>query len=274
MKVFISWSGAKSLAVAEVLREELPCLIQDLETFVSSEDIEKGSAWFQSITTELDKSGFGIICLTAENLHSRWVHFEAGALAGRFTQTKVAPLLIELDQAQVPQPLSQLQLTKLAEVDFLRLLLSINKNTSKPLTEDVLKKSFDRSWQHISAKIEKKLAALPKPNGAPIAERSQKEILEELLSTTRSMATRISNIAEVRPAIPVGLGFGNHLVSGVAPNPLSELAAYAQPRIRFRRVLNTKTGKVEHVPFVASPGDEGDIPVGEFPTSENGESLT
>src|SRR5580698_8869343 len=112
MKLFISWSGSKSLAVAEVLRDELPCLINELEIFLSSEDIEKGSAWFQSVASELEKTGFGIICLTSENLHSPWIHFEAGALAGKFSQTKVAPLLIELEHAQVAPPLSQLQLTK------------------------------------------------------------------------------------------------------------------------------------------------------------------
>jgi hypothetical protein len=188
MKVFISWSGAKSLAVAEVLREELPCLINELEIFVSSEDIEKGSAWFPKIATELDKSNFGIICVTRENLQSRWLHFEAGVLAGKFSQTKVAPLLIEFQKnVQIPPPLSELQLTKFAKDDFFKLLCALNKNTSKPVPDSVLTKSFDRSWEHIAKKVAEKLKELPLPASALTVKRSQEEILEEILDIVRSL---------------------------------------------------------------------------------------
>jgi hypothetical protein len=188
MKVFISWSGAKSLAVAEVLREELPCLINELETFVSAEDIEKGTAWFPKIANELEQSNFAIICLTPENLQSRWLHFEAGVLAGKFSQTKVAPLLIELDNiAQVPPPLSELQLTKFAKQDFFKLLCALNKNTSKPLSDSVLKTNFERSWEPLTKKIQEKIAALPASQKPQIVKRSPDEILEEILDIVRSL---------------------------------------------------------------------------------------
>lgn len=41
MKVFISWSGNKSHKVAMIFREWLPSVIQSLEPYVSSEDIDK-----------------------------------------------------------------------------------------------------------------------------------------------------------------------------------------------------------------------------------------
>ncbi len=192
MKLFISWSGLKSLAVAEVLREELPCLINELEIFLSSEDIEKGSAWFQSVASELDKTNFGIICLTAENLHKPWILFEAGALAGKFSQKKVAPLLIDLEPTQVAPPLSHLQLTKFVDSDFFRLLSSINKNASKPLPETILERSFKRSWNEIATKVKAKLAALPKLASGPVVDRSPEEKLDELLSIVRSIASSTS----------------------------------------------------------------------------------
>jgi hypothetical protein len=188
MKVFISWSGAKSLAVAEVLREELPCLINELEIFVSSEDIEKGSAWFPKVATELDKSDFGIVCLTPENLQSRWVHFEAGVLAGKFSQKKVAPLLIGFEKyEQIPPPLSELNLTKFNKEDFFRLLGAINKNIAKPIAESLLSKTFERNWKHIADLIKEKIEQLPLSENVDAVGRSPEEMLEEILGIVRSL---------------------------------------------------------------------------------------
>lgn len=214
MKLFISWSGAKSLAVAEILREELPCLINELEIFLSSEDIEKGSAWFQGIASELDKANFGIICLTADNLQKPWILFEAGALAGKFSQKKVAPLLIELDPAQVAPPLSHMQLTKFVELDFFRLLCSINKYAGKPVDEAILGRSFKRSWKEIVSKVKERLSALPKPLAKQVVNRTPEEKMDELLSITRSIA---ANLPAPQP-VPQSLGLGGALANFNPPN--------------------------------------------------------
>lgn len=187
MKVFISWSGEESHAVAMVLRDELRCVIQAIEPFVSSEDIDKGTLWFQKIATELENSEFGIICLTESNQNSKWVLFEAGALAGRFSRTRVAPLLVNATESSITQPLGQFQLTSLASKDdFFKLLKSINVVMKEnALSEEILRRSFDNWWEPFSKKIKEALTKVPQKS-TKLPERTDRQILEEILSLIRS----------------------------------------------------------------------------------------
>jgi hypothetical protein len=83
MSVFICWSGDRSHAIAEAVKELLEANLETniVKAFLSN-DIEKGTFWFASILEQLQKAKAGIVCLTPENLQSPWMHFEAGALAG------------------------------------------------------------------------------------------------------------------------------------------------------------------------------------------------
>ena len=80
MKIFISWSGARSEIIAKGLSEWLPNVIQSIDIFYSPA-IEKGTRGGAEINNVLAETNFGIICLTPENLENTWIHYEAGALA-------------------------------------------------------------------------------------------------------------------------------------------------------------------------------------------------
>ena len=75
MKVFITWSGASSKAVAEALRTWLPDVLQDLDCFMSAHDIQAGERWAELLGRELEASDFGILCLTPENPSAECVLF-------------------------------------------------------------------------------------------------------------------------------------------------------------------------------------------------------
>lgn len=127
MKVFISWSGTKSQKVAMVLKEWLPSVIQSLEPYVSSEDIDKGARWSTDIATELENSSFGILCVTKDNLNAPWISFEAGALSKSMDKSFVTPFLFDIKRSEVNGPILQFQSTIFEREDIKKLICTLNK---------------------------------------------------------------------------------------------------------------------------------------------------
>jgi len=126
MKVFISWSGERSKAVAKVLRRRLGNIIQAVEPYMSDQDIDKGVRWFDDVSSELQNTSFCIVCLTPSNLSSEWISFESGAIASKPDESQVTALLIGLKPSDVTGPLAQFQHTEVNEEDFRKLARSIN----------------------------------------------------------------------------------------------------------------------------------------------------
>jgi hypothetical protein len=81
MKVFISWSGEKSKAAAEALRDWLPLVIQSITPWMSRKDIAAGASWNKALAKELGETKYGIVCLTKMNVNEPWIHFETGAIS-------------------------------------------------------------------------------------------------------------------------------------------------------------------------------------------------
>ena len=118
MKVFISWSGDTSFEVAKILKEWIPCVIQDVQPYFSSEDIDKGARWSTDIAKELESASFGILCVTKDNLESQWLNFEAGALSKAIDKSKVCPLLFRLKPSDISDsPILQFQMANVEKND-------------------------------------------------------------------------------------------------------------------------------------------------------------
>ena len=192
MKVFISWSGEKSHRVAVCLRDWLPNVIQSVVPYVSSEDIDKGARWSIDISSELDQSFFGIICITKANLDAPWINFEAGALSKQIERSNVAPFLFDLARADVKGPIVQFQSTLFEKEDIRKLTYSINKACGdKKLDEGRLDSIFEVFWEHLEKPL-REIQPIEKENTSAGVSNRTDLMLEELLELTRAQGRFIS----------------------------------------------------------------------------------
>lgn len=189
MKVFISWSGKTSFEVAKVLKEWIPCVIQDIEPYFSSDDIDKGARWSTDIAKELEAAEFGILCVTKDNLNSAWLNFEAGALSKAIDKSKVCPFLFNLLPSEISNsPILQFQMTSVDRDDMYKLFQSMNKALGENALEETrLKKMFELSWNEIDTAL-KGIEDISTEEGEKKKGKSldQQKILEEMLDLLRS----------------------------------------------------------------------------------------
>ena len=152
MEVFISWSGPRSQAVAEALRDWLPNVIQAVQPWMSETDIDKGTNWALEIGQALERMKVGILCLTTENQQRPWISFEAGALAKTMETAYVIPYLIQLPPRELIPPLSQFQYVEADQQGTERMVRSINNAMGEQgLSPEMLSSSFNHWWSDLEA---------------------------------------------------------------------------------------------------------------------------
>lgn len=193
MKVFISWSGSRSKKVASIFHNWLPSVIQSIEPFVSSEDIEKGSRWNTDIAQELKESSFGIICVTKDNLNSPWLNFEAGALSKTIENSYVAPFLFDIKPSELKDsPISQFQSTSFVKDDLKRLIETLNVAASNCLTEQKLSKTFEVWYPELEQSLTS-LVTEPSQIDKDYNETEKPDLLEEILEMSRNTQRLLGN---------------------------------------------------------------------------------
>jgi hypothetical protein len=183
MRVFLSWSGARSKALAHALREWLPTVIQAVEPWMSESDIDRGARWSSEIATQLEEAQVGIICITPENVPSPSLHFEAGAISKALDKSLVCTYLLDLEPTDLRWPLATFQATRANKEDTKQLLMTINKALGEQaLPSERLDKSFERWWPELAVQIEK----APSSDTTAKSSRPDRELLEEILELLRN----------------------------------------------------------------------------------------
>ncbi len=184
MKVFLSWSGSASKQVALALREWLPNVIQAIEPWMSSEDIEKGERWSSAVETELATTKAGIICVTPDNRDAPWMNFEAGALSKTVEKQMVCPYLFHLKPSDLTGPLVQFQASEANKDETHKMIATLNRATVKPIPDTKLFDAFDLWWE----RLEVKLSAIPSAPAPKTPVRSPADLLEEILGIVRDQS--------------------------------------------------------------------------------------
>lgn len=157
MKVFLSWSGATGNKIASALNDWIPLVIQSVELFFSTEDIRKGSQWFEVLAEELNQTSYGIICITPDSDKKPWINFESGALAKALNgKSYVTPLLFEVDPSLIQGPLQHFTATMYGDKeDIFRLIQDINNTleAERQVRPDRLRKEFDMWWPKLEGEL-------------------------------------------------------------------------------------------------------------------------
>lgn len=238
--VFISWSGDTSKLIASELRDWIPAVLQFAKPYFTPSDVEKGTKWSSEISGKLSESSVGIICLTPDNLERPWILFESGALSKGIDSARVCTLLFDVENSDVTGPLTTFQSTNFDKTDFKRLLLTINE-TGEDLTLDqgTFDRVYEQWWPELEAKI---AAALKKAPYARPDSRSQKAILEEILTLSRLNATNSERAIGIQDPLPL-LHFydvANRLVDSAIKHTDYELLMMAEEMLSAGSHFNRK----------------------------------
>ena len=191
-KIFISWSGQLSKAVASVWRDLIAETFDTVDPFMSEEDIGAGTRGLPRIATELAGTSFGIILVTQENQNSPWINYEAGALSkdvGDET-VRVAPVLVDFERKNdVTGPIGQFQAGLLDREGVEFILVEIAQVVQ--VNDAVIRKRLANSW---SGEYEARFAAASAASAAdgghaPLAARRDlADVADEILTVVRDLA--------------------------------------------------------------------------------------
>jgi hypothetical protein len=191
VEAFLSWSGDVSKEVALAMHDWLPDIIQPLKPWMSDKDLPKGTRWNEEIGKKLGALSIGIFFLTADNLNSGWIHFEAGAVAKTVEDSRVFTYLFGLEYREVGYPLAQFNHTKAIESDTLKMLQDINNllPANERVEDKRLERLFKQCWPRLEEKLKEIAARVAEPK-ATVQKRQSEDILNEILELTRGLARR------------------------------------------------------------------------------------
>lgn len=228
MKIFLSWSGGLSHEVAKALDAWLPQVMNALQPWLSSQDIDKGARWFEEIGATLSSTDFGILCLTQTNINAPWILFEAGALSKSLGQARVCPLLVNVKNSDLQGPLAQFNTAGISKDEIFRLIQSVNVRLpdDKRRTELQLAEAFEVWWPRLAVKLDEAVSrsSTEEAMQPKLQKRSVEDILDEILELARLTANELRPPAEAYWGILETLASQKVGAAGYPSGSLGQLA--------------------------------------------------
>gem|GEM_PF-6778401 len=140
--------------MANALHGWLPNVIQAVQPWLSSSDIQVGARWANELQLQLRETSAGIICLTPENITAPWILFEVGALANTLATTYVCPYLFGFSPSELNGPLIQFQAALANQEGTKSLIYTLNRALREnSLNERLLDNAFDIWWPRLEQKL-------------------------------------------------------------------------------------------------------------------------
>jgi len=249
MKVFLSWSKPRSQRVAELLNNWIPCIIQSVQPWFSSQNIEDGELWFNAIQNQVSDIINGIVCLTEENKEQPWILFESGGLAKGLDKSRIYVLLIDLTPDDILlSPLSAFNQTKPTENGLRKLMHVINGRTNNPIQASILDQVYDKFWPDFKEKFddiirETQIPVTPLKKSAK--EEINNDILKELFKSIRNLEYSVNSIRNNKPK--------DELRNGVILAPLVSSIKLRQYIIEFTQEFGfEKKDLIDNMSLIAT----------------------
>ena len=255
MKVFLSWSGKRSYAVATEFRAWLPKIIQDCRDIYISSQTTKGDAWFSTITAALESADIGVLILTPDNQDAPWLNFEGGALLTNFDKRRLIPVLVGFKKTDYVGPMKNLQLTEFDDKEDMRSLLqAINDMTTKPLDKDFLDEEHDLKWQAFADSAQRKLEAVVETDSTTTAStgtvRTADDKIDELLELFRDQQRMMTGLADATRGL---LNRENRRVSDEAAPIRANTTR--ERRLAANRIFANAVAEQTDLPIATKPSD-------------------
>lgn len=250
MRVFASWSGADSREAAELMKDWLPNVVQEVDVWVSSQDISKGEKWSDSLWASLTEHQFGLLFVTKTNFASPWILFEAGALA-KTVKSFVIPVLCNVDRIDLSSsPLNQFQNAIFEKEEIYRVVEAISRVSDRPIPLERLRANFEKWWPDLEesfAKIKFKDNVEHKQTGA----KADSERLSKIESALESVMGTLNKLN--RDSSPPA-GSRNKLVEAAF---ISRDQYNALKRAPIRRFTPVEYGEAQSSSANGGPEREG-----------------
>jgi hypothetical protein len=202
LRVFISWSGEPSRTIARNLASWMRAVVQHVRPWVSDEDIKSGERWNDALSQELEKSDYGILCVTRANQAAPWLMFEAGALAKRLDVARVVPLCIDLEPSDITSPLQAFQARRLEKESMRRLVYELWEIGDPSRRREDVETLFDPMWPGFEAKIQDALLSSSPTTRDLRTVRETAIVLSDALQSARALNPAQESAAVARRIDP------------------------------------------------------------------------